>query len=739
MKRQHYGIKNIGPVPIPDHVPFKEDLIFYAPLNQNDLRDYVTGITGVLKTGSTMTWDSSKCMYYITTTGLGGDDSISGVVGGLYFKNITAHAVSNITMYVYAEKVEASRGNGYNNVLMYGNDTNSRPRTFIAEARITGDAGGSSSTTHSSVFSGACALAQNTTNNYFYLNGTQTYTSGYSPISGNCNSVNLASNPGDCSYCAYYIKDVRIYGRYMSAAEVAQLSIPVSTPSAPTNVTADLNGSISSVLVSWNSSIGATSYKVYRSSSSSGTYTLLSTVNATSYTDNSPLTGMNYYKIIASNSIGDSDYSSAASVDTSIVPATPTGLTATPVWNSGLGAVVVDLSWNASTYATGYKYYRSTSISGPYTLIDTTANIQVTDTPSAGITYYYKVRAINSNGESSLSSHVSVDTSGTLPPVPTNLVSSIEGSKIELTWNASSGATSYEVYRSTAASGNYTLVTTVTTNSALITPLSGDNYFKVKAVNSFGSSDFSNYTYQNYTPTDTWLDTITNMGCVFYAPMDSTYGLTDRISGIVGEVPSGNNSCTITWDNTLNAYVINNTKSNYIGIWWNGLNLFPGHTTNDYWTSINKTWICTHRFITRPASNYYNPTFGFGGADGGLINNIGGATTSRQVGEYCSPYVYPSDHTSINTGSWYMMAGTNESTGNPKRTIKYYRNGTLVSTTNNDSWALKYQARLSERFFGAGIMPNNGSRTHVALKNIYVFNRCLTQAEIQTIYNHDGL
>ena len=87
----------------------------------------------------------------------------------------------------------------------------------------------------------------------------------------------------------------------------------------------------------------------------------------------------------------------------------------------------------------------------------------------------------------------------TIPSAPTGLVSTLNGRTIDLSWNASSGATSYEVYRSTTASGTYTLVTTVTTTSASINALSGDNYIKVKAVNNIGSSDFSTYTYQNYT------------------------------------------------------------------------------------------------------------------------------------------------------------------------------------------------------------------------------------------------
>ena len=157
---------------------------------------------------------------------------------------------------------------------------------------------------------------------------------------------------------------------------------------------------------------------------------------------------------------------------------------------------------------------------------------------------------------------------------------------------------------------------------------------------------------------------------------------------------------------------------------------------------INKSWLCTHRFITQPDSNYYNPTYGFGGANNGLVDSVGGATTSRQVAEYASPYAYPSNHSSIYAGTWYMMAGTNTWTGtssSPKRNLYYYRNGVSAGSSLSDTWALKYQDRFNQRVFGAAIFPNNGSRTNVALKNIYIFNVALTQAQIQTIYDHDGL
>ena len=84
-------------------------------------------------------------------------------------------------------------------------------------------------------------------------------------------------------------------------------------------------------------------------------------------------------------------------------PPAPTGLTATAV--NGL----VNLSWNASSGATGYNMGRSTNSGVSYTSIGNTTNFYYTDTSSiGGTTYYYAVSATNSSAASTNSSPVSV-------------------------------------------------------------------------------------------------------------------------------------------------------------------------------------------------------------------------------------------------------------------------------------------------------------------------------------------
>jgi GH35 family endo-1,4-beta-xylanase len=83
-------------------------------------------------------------------------------------------------------------------------------------------------------------------------------------------------------------------------------------------------------------------------------------------------------------------------------PPAPTGLVATA------GNAQVQLSWNASTGATGYNVKRSTTSGGPYTTIATVTTTSFTNTGlTNGTTFFYVVSATNSNGESANSSQVS--------------------------------------------------------------------------------------------------------------------------------------------------------------------------------------------------------------------------------------------------------------------------------------------------------------------------------------------
>ena len=97
--------------------------------------------------------------------------------------------------------------------------------------------------------------------------------------------------------------------------------------STPTGITAQQEGN--SISVSWNSVLGATNYVVYRSNSSSGTYTVIGTVSGTNFSDTSPLCGANYYRIEAHNSSTKSNLSNSAYVNFPVLTPTFTGIVTT--------------------------------------------------------------------------------------------------------------------------------------------------------------------------------------------------------------------------------------------------------------------------------------------------------------------------------------------------------------------------------------------------------------------------
>ena len=88
-----------------------------------------------------------------------------------------------------------------------------------------------------------------------------------------------------------------------------------------------------------------------------------------------------------------------------LLPDTPTGVISTP------SASTVTLNWNPAFLATGYRVFRSLSASGAYTNIGTATSTSYIDISlSKNITYFYRVTAYNSAGNSEIPAQVSVTT-----------------------------------------------------------------------------------------------------------------------------------------------------------------------------------------------------------------------------------------------------------------------------------------------------------------------------------------
>lgn len=181
-------------------------------------------------------------------------------------------------------------------------------------------------------------------------------------------------------------------------------------PSVPTGVTAIVNGS--SVSVSWQSVSGATSYRIYRASSPYGSYTMIGTVYSTSsYKDNSPISGYNYYKVSAVNNYGESQQSSYAECNytENIEPTTLSAPTNVRVANEGNNYIPdVIVRWDAVSGAKTYKVYKSSSANGSYSLmeeVDAYYHACTDPNPPTSGSRYYKVKAVNGSVESTYSNY----------------------------------------------------------------------------------------------------------------------------------------------------------------------------------------------------------------------------------------------------------------------------------------------------------------------------------------------
>ena len=130
---------------------------------------------------------------------------------------------------------------------------------------------------------------------------------------------------------------------------------------------------------------------------------------------------------------------------------------------SGLSAVIgntqLALSWNSVSNATAYNVFRSTTSGAYYVKVATVNTLNYTDTGLLnGANYFYVVTAVSSGGPSAYSAELVAAPVGP-PAVPTGLTATADGyQRVDLTWNASFGATSYNLKRSPITGGGYTTI-----------------------------------------------------------------------------------------------------------------------------------------------------------------------------------------------------------------------------------------------------------------------------------------
>ena len=219
---------------------------------------------------------------------------------------------------------------------------------------------------------------------------------------------------------------------------VASATTAVAVPSAPAGVSAAAV-STSRIDVGWQDVAGESGYRVERSANGTTGWAQVGTTAAgvVSFSDTGLAPRPTYwYRVLATNGAGDSVPSAVVNATTAVaVPSAPAGVSAAAVSTSR-----IDVAWQDVAGESGYRVERSANGTTGWAQVGTTVAgvVSFSDTGlSASTTYWYRVLASNSAGDSAPSAVVSATTlavADTQPPTaPTKLKATVAKGKVNLT------------------------------------------------------------------------------------------------------------------------------------------------------------------------------------------------------------------------------------------------------------------------------------------------------------------
>lgn len=261
---------------------------------------------------------------------------------------------------------------------------------------------------------------------------------------------------------------------------------PTAPPAAPSNLAVSATSGTQLNLTWTDNSNNEAGFKIYYRAGATGAFNYLDEVaaNHTTYMATSLNPGVDYwFYVVATNSAGDSAPSNQADGATPTIPVTPSNLHATAVTTT-----TISLAWNDnSNNEQGFTVLRKKQTESDNAFVQAASlpsnTTSFTDTGlTPGVVYEYHVQAYNIAGYG--------DFTGapvqTLALPPANVTAAPGGNQIVLSWSASSGAASYNVYRGLTPGGEGAtpVATGITSTTFTDTGLTRGTtyYYKVTAV-----------------------------------------------------------------------------------------------------------------------------------------------------------------------------------------------------------------------------------------------------------------
>ena len=294
----------------------------------------------------------------------------------------------------------------------------------------------------------------------------------------------------------------------------ATIHYAITTPDTVTGFTG--TATENSIVLKWNKSANATSYKLQQSIN--GAWTTIASPTGTTYTVSGLNANTTYnFRIFARNESEQSAQTKLTVTTLAALPAAVTGFTGVPSENS------IVLNWYKSANATSYKLQQS--INGAWiTIASPTGTTYTVSGLQANTTYNFRIFARNESGQSD-QTKLTISTIG-VPAAVTGFTGTATTNSIVLKWNKSANATAYKLQQS--INGAWTTIASPTGTTYTVSGLKANTTynFRIFARNESGQSDQTKLTV-------------------------STVGIPATVTGFTGTATT--DSIVLKWNNSANA------------------------------------------------------------------------------------------------------------------------------------------------------------------------------------------